>query len=130
MKKNNLLFKFKANKINTLIESFEVCKKLDGIEATTLDWLSLLPEPYRTPALTNNKHKRGYLEPYQISLLEKNEKRRNIVGAIDSFEWRASPQGHNFWAELQQTYLNEVGYGNFDGPADFDDDIIDDEEEE
>lgn len=61
------------------------------------EWLSALPEPYRSEALENFR-KQGW----------KDKEVENAEAAINcSFDWSATPQKHNYWYEVFVLIDNE-----------------------
>lgn len=61
---------------------------------TIEEWLTELPQPYRTQALTNWR---------KCDWLSKHNKEKSLTGAIMyGFEWDATPEGHKYWERIAE----------------------------
>lgn len=63
---------------------------------TIKEWLETLPEPYRAQALKNIAE-----HPFDDKT-DLTTPVESLAEAIDSFEWFATEEGHDYWEELYE----------------------------
>jgi hypothetical protein len=67
------------------------------------EWFNQLPEPYRTQAIENWE---------KSEMDDKNDLFERIEESIDTFVWRLTPQGADYWANIWSRSMK----GEFDTP--------------
>jgi len=69
------------------------------MKKTIVEWLLLLPEPFKTQALLNAKPNFFALPKDSLAL------------ALDmAFDWEDSPQGHKYWERLHKTAVSHEDF--------------------
>lgn len=64
---------------------------------TMRQWLQLLPEPFRTQALTNAEHYNG--DPYWI-LIDELKYENQADALYSAFPFTNAPEGYDYWERV------------------------------